>query len=119
MEANRNLSGIQFQYHPPSMIENYHRVTADLSGTDIAKSYSELGQTVRPAEMSWTAKGIRAINVPAAFKRQGIGTELWNQGHQAASANAGVPKPKHSADRTNEGDAWARSVGGRLPRRLQ
>lgn len=116
MPAHEHL-GIQFQYHPPEMGADYHRVTADLSHTEVAQAYADLGHTVRPAEMQWDAKGIRSIDVPPAFKRQGVATSLWNEGHRLAEEHAKVPAPKHSADRTNEGDAWARSVGGRLPRR--
>ena len=117
MAAHEKLNGVQFQYHAPEMGESHHRITADLSGTEIGQTYTELGKPPRPAEMKWNAKGIQGIDVPPAFKRQGVGTALWNEGHRLAETNAKIPAPKHSADRTNEGDAWARSVGGRLPRR--
>lgn len=117
MPAHENLSDIQFQYHAPEMGDSRHRITADLGQTPIGKAYTELGKPPRLAEMSWNAKGIQSIDVPPAHKRQGVGTALWNEGQRVASENAKVPAPKHSPDRTNEGDAWARSVGGRLPRR--
>jgi GNAT superfamily N-acetyltransferase len=102
------LSHIQFQYHPPEMGAEYHRVTAHRQ---------EEGESKYAGYMAWSSSGVRNIDVAPAVQRQGIGTALWNEGHRLASEHARVPKPKHSKDRTNEGDAWARSVGGRLPKR--
>ena len=107
--TNMNTSQFNFQYHPPEMGANYHSVTADLETTETG--------SVRRASMNWDAKKIRGIEVPATHQRQGVATALWNEGQRLAETNAKIPKPKHSPDRTNEGDAWARSVGGRLPRR--
>jgi len=39
-------------------------------------------------------------------RRKGIATAMWNWGQEMS------PKPKHSGDRTEQGKAWARSVGG-------
>ena len=99
------LSDIQFQYHPPEMGAGYHRITARQEGGEYA------------GHLNWSSSGIRSIVVAPNLQRQGIGTALWNEGHRLASEHARVPKPKHSPDRTEEGDAWARSVGGRLPKR--
>jgi hypothetical protein len=109
MAANESLHPIQFQYHPPEMGANYHSVTANLEHTEIG--------TVRRAHMSWDAKKVRGIDVPHQFQRQGIATALWQEGHRLASENQAIPEPRHSPDRTAAGDAWAKSVGGRLPRR--
>jgi GNAT superfamily N-acetyltransferase len=67
--------------------------------------------------MRWSAKQVRNVMVNPEHQRQGVGTAMWNEGQRLAETNARIPAPKHSPDRTNEGDAWARSVGGRLPRR--
>lgn len=69
--------------------------------------------------MTWGSKGVRYIGVEPEHRRQGIATKLWEHGHSVAAENRRVPAPKHSADRTNDGDAWAKSVGGPLPRRVQ
>jgi hypothetical protein len=68
--------------------------------------------------MRWSAKQVRNVMVNESHQRQGIASGMWNEGHRLASENARIPKPKHSPDRTHAGDAWARSVGGPLPRRL-
>jgi len=106
MPADEHLSGLQFNYVAPSMGSSFHELQLHLGG-DLADV----------AHMAWTSKGIQNIEVPPEHQRQGIGTALWNEGHRLAAEHARVPRPKHSADRTTAGDAWARSVGGRVPRR--
>lgn len=53
---------------------------------------------------------ISRINVAGPWRRQGVGTALWN----AARTPERTPAC-HSPHRTALGDAWARSVGGHLP----
>lgn len=49
-------------------------------------------------------------------RRKGIATMLWNRAHELA-AERGITAPRHSARRSREGNAWAKSVGGDLPRK--
>ena len=51
--------------------------------------------------------------VQSAHRRKGYATELWNEAQQYEI------KPKHSAWRTDSGEAWAISIGGELPPRLR
>ena len=69
--------------------------------------------------ISWHHKTgeIRGVYVQKEHQRKGIATALFNQAESVAGATRGVTTPKHSADRTDAGDAWARSLGGRLPKR--
>ena len=107
MAAHEHLSDIQFQYHTVDLgaPKPHHRLAA------ISSSGNQVGT------MLWTSKEISNIGVVPGQERRGIATALWNEGHRMAAENARVPQPKHSADRTVSGDRWARSVGGRLPRR--
>jgi len=68
--------------------------------------------------MQWDNRSID-INVDDEHTRQGVATSMWEEGHRMAGQDRSIPQPKHSSDRTDKGDAWARSVGGRLPRRSQ
>jgi GNAT superfamily N-acetyltransferase len=70
------------------------------------------------ASMSWHHKTgeIKGVYTEAAHQRQGHASALFQQGHEIAAETRGVPKPRHSTFRTSSGDAWARAVGGRLPR---
>lgn len=62
--------------------------------------------------LSWYGKthAIDRIDVDQEHGRKGIATAMWNWGQEMR------PKPKHSGDRTNMGDAWARSTNAPLPR---
>lgn len=97
--------GPQFDmvYSPPEMGANYHSVKADLGD--------------QSAELRWDAKKIRNIEVPEQFQRQGVATAMWDEAHRLSAGSSRIPAPKHSPDRTDSGDAWAQSVGGKLPRR--
>jgi hypothetical protein len=108
MPAHQKLNEIQFQYDSPDLGESKptHRLRALAGPTG-----TQVG------EMLWNAQGIRNVGVGEQFQRRGVATALWSEGHRLAGQNARIPAPKHSADRTKAGDAWARSVGGRLPRR--
>jgi GNAT superfamily N-acetyltransferase len=54
---------------------------------------------------------VEMVYVPEDYRRRGIGRELWEY------AKTKEPGLQHSSDRTNDGDAWARSVGGEVPER--
>lgn len=93
------FGGYTMVHEPPEMGRDYHQVRAlDERGWEAGK-------------MLWNAKHVLNVGVTPGFERRGIATAMWTYGQQA------TPKPKHSADRTDAGDAWARSVGGKLPRR--
>lgn len=64
------------------------------------------------AELVWSATTGEVVGVTVwnkAHKCQGLATALW-----CAACATDYP-PRHSAERTPEGDAWARKVGGYLP----
>jgi hypothetical protein len=105
MPAEDHLNGVQFEYHPPEMGNESHRIIARQENGGYA------------GHMLWSSKQVRNIDVAPAVQRQGVATGMWNEGQRLAAENSRIPAPKHSTQRTNEGDAWARSVGGRLPRR--
>lgn len=70
----------------------------------------------RVGRMEWMGRppyAIHSLEVSDDHQRQGLATGMWNW-----SQDRGRPKPTHSAQRTDKGDAWARSVGGKLPRRI-
>lgn len=104
--SHEALNGEQFgdfklSYAGPDMDIPRHRITAT----------TESGYPV--AQMAWHPKthAITGIMVDEDERRKGLGTAMWNMGQKVR------PKPVHSADRTRAGEAWAKSVGGRLPRR--
>lgn len=52
---------------------------------------------------------VKWIDVDPRFQRRGIATALWSQ-----ATEAGL-NPQHSANRTGDGDEWAKSLGKNLP----
>lgn len=68
--------------------------------------------------LEWYPKSrtVKDVFVEEPFRRQGVATGLWNEAHRIAKETRGVQPPKHSSRRTNAGTAWAKSVGGRLPK---
>ena len=113
-----DLSSIQFEHTTPELGESFttHSIRAytttpnPVTGRDVETT---LGT------MLWSGRhGIRNIGVGEQHQRQGVATAMWEEGHRMAAENARVPQPKHSKERTTAGDAWARSVGGRLPRKV-
>ena len=79
-------------------------------------------ETDKPAGLlKWRKAGppgeIHFISVDEQYQRQGLATELLSRGREFAEATRGVPRPKHSPDRTDAGEAWARTLRERLPRR--
>jgi hypothetical protein len=107
LPADEHL-GLQFDYDNPELgtAKVVHRVTARAGPL-----LNEVGR------MLWNSRSILNIDVDPQHARRGVATSMWNEGHRLAEQNARVPAPKHSPDRTAMGDAWARSVGGQLPRR--
>ena len=78
-------------YSRPDMDMPRHRITASTAS----------GYPV--GHMSWhpSTHEITGINVDESAQRQGLATAMWGMGQDIR------PKPQHSADRTNAGEAWA------------
>lgn len=71
------------------------------------------GQVGRLEWMGRKPYAIHSLQVSDDHQRKGLATAMWDW-----SQAQGRPKPTHSQQRTDKGEAWARSVGGRLPRRI-
>jgi hypothetical protein len=77
----------------------------------------ELGED--SAYIDWEPSGeLYYIKVPPEYRRQGIATRLWEAAKEHAR-KFGLPIPTHSQYRTDEGDAWAKSLDEELPSRIQ
>ena len=100
MSARDSLNGMQFQY-----------TKVDTGGRPMHRLEAVHPDHGVVGKMDWSVKQIRNIDVEPEHRRQGIATALWEKGQSIR------PTPKHSDQRTDAGDAWARTVGGRLPRR--
>lgn len=104
------FGGYVMRYEPPEMGRDYHTVRA----------FHEVeGHRAHMGDLLWNSKQVLNVGVGEQFQRRGVATAMWNHAQSLASSNARIPAPKHSPDRTKAGDAWARSVGGRLPRKTE
>ena len=105
---NADFHGYTFTHSPsePFLGGEYHKVTAlDSSGQEAGSLYwdKESGR-------------IRNINTNMAHRGKGVATGMYRFAQKLAAASGGsIPSPEHSEERTEAGDAWARSVGGHLP----
>jgi len=88
-----------------------------LNGYLISATHTESGE--KAGHMLADHRGkIKSIAVTPAHQRKGVATSMWEHA-QGLAEQGTVPKPKHSRDRSDQGDAWAKSVGGRRPRRVE
>jgi len=71
------------------------------------------------SSMSWHHKTgeIKGVYTEPAHQRQGVASALYQRGQEIAGETRGVPKPRHSAFRTDSGEGWSKAVGGRRPAR--
>jgi ribosomal protein S18 acetylase RimI-like enzyme len=98
---NADFHGLSFEY---DKIGSLHYLEAQKGGEVVGK-------------LNWAhpSGNVTGIHVPKEHRRQGIATALYNEGTRL-SATRGIPKPKITSDRTNDGEAWSRSLGIRLPK---
>jgi hypothetical protein len=116
MPAHENLSEYQFRYRPvkdsgPYVPEYSHEVQA---------IHKETGERVGFA--SWSQSGnLWEIGVSEGHRRKGVATGMWNHAQNVADSAAGkgvnkrIPMVEHSQNRTESGDAWAKSTGDGVP----
>jgi 8-oxo-dGTP pyrophosphatase MutT (NUDIX family)/GNAT superfamily N-acetyltransferase len=81
--------------------------------------YFPESETGPEGQISWKHHNgeIKNIAVRPSAQRQGLATELLDRAREVAATTRGVKPPRHSWQRTDAGDAWARSTGDRLPGR--
>ena len=70
--------------------------------------------------LHWSSKTgkILDVHVVPGSRRKGAATAMLKAAKEIA-AKTGVPVPVHSEDRSDQGDAWAKSTGEPLPERLK
>ena len=59
---------------------------------------------------------ITGITSEEPYRRMGVATTLFHEAKKAAREQ-GLAEPVHSADRSDMGQKWAKSVGDNLPKR--
>ena len=59
---------------------------------------------------------ILSVHVYPSYRRLGVANTLFHEAHKAAREQ-GLAEPKHSGDRSDEGEIWAKQAGGEVPPR--
>ena len=100
--SKEHLNPRQFKYSYHEDINEHEIMAHDNSG--------QLGRLL------WNADDgeISHVYVGDKLRRRGIATDMWNEAHSEALYR-GIIDPEHSSRRSQEGDAWAKSIGGDIP----
>jgi hypothetical protein len=100
---NSNLSKQQFKEY-----------TLEYKGADEQGGHSIVAKKEdKPiGEMRWEkGLGVSNVDVDPLHQRKGVATAMWNMGIELKKQDKSIPTIKHSQDRTEEGDSWAKKVG--------
>ena len=70
--------------------------------------------------IDWNAKTgvIEGVVTEHPYTRLGVASTLFHEAKKTAREQ-GLAEPRHSTDRTEKGDLWAKAVGGHLPRNMR
>ena len=101
---------VEYQYDPGNRSVP-HRINAKL-GTETVGHLEWHGDTED------TFNHVQDVEVDPTMRRQGIATGMWNHAQHISTQFDDVAPPRHSSNRTNEGDSWAKAVGGHIPTRI-
>ena len=117
----RDISKIRLKHEPPIVSGHWERdeqgVPANWVDTDPAQGHHMLtalapnNRTV--GWMHWDKGVVRKIDVSDNWQRSGLGRRMWEH------ASTITPGLSHSDNRTEEGQGFAKAVGGPLPERMQ
>jgi GNAT superfamily N-acetyltransferase len=100
---NNNLSRQQFKEY-----------TLEYKGADEQGGHSIVAKKEgKPiGEMRWEkGLGVSNVDVDPLHQRKGVATAMWNMGIELKKQDKSIPTIKHSQDRTEAGDDWAKKVG--------
>lgn len=75
------------------------------------------GKTI--ASMEWMNEDgqISHLDVKPEYRRRGLATKLFRQAQKLSEKDNSIAAPQHSPMRSEDGDAWARAIGGFIPDR--
>ena len=112
---------------------NFHQFEPHVY-TSAANPYSNYGSKTHAIEMHSNEPGTRkagvmgtiewhkdtgeivGVTVRSKYQRMGVANTLFHEAHKMAREQ-GLAVPKHPADRSDMGEAWAKQAGGELPPR--
>jgi GNAT superfamily N-acetyltransferase len=67
-------------------------------------------------ELRWAkGYGVHSVDVLPEHQRKGLATAMWNKAIELKKSNKNIPTIKHSTERTEDGNDWAKKVGRYYP----
>lgn len=95
---------------------NWDDVREKYSSTDDLHRIDVINKSGAVGYIEWDKSNgeVEKIYVGRPYRRLGIATHLWELAVDWAKEHNEL-EPEHSSRRTKEGDAFARSIGGRIP----
>ena len=113
--GHKNLSEVQFRYTAPSRkgFFAYHQIQAIAPQAEGPR-----GKGIVVGTIQWHPKSgdVNWVRTHENYRGLGVATTLWEKANKL-SADTGIKAPKHSKHRTEQGESWAKSVGGAMPPR--
>ena len=106
------LSSLQFNFNPADYgVPARH---PNMFNNTLSASISDSFGTMHVGDMSWNDKTgeIQELYVNPGFRRKGVATELFNKADDYYYDPDNEKWVRHSPNRTEAGDAWAKAVGG-------
>lgn len=111
----RNISEVQFKYFPPGKGGfAYHELRAIAPNAEDRQG----GKGIVLGNIQWHPKtgDVNWVRSHENYRGLGVATTLWEKATKLA-ADTGIKAPVHSKHRTDQGEAWAKAVGGEMPAR--
>ncbi len=99
--TDRNLNSIQFEHTESNTEHSLHAYSGGEHAGELhwrKQSGQKWGRQMQQGEVD-------ELRVEPAYRRQGVGTALWNEGKSYS------PAPVHSRVQTLAGSRWADKVG--------
>lgn len=114
----RNLSPLQFNYTAPDtpIEQKKNEPYKEPIPHHVVDAYNKKGEWMGNIMWNKRSGSIEDIRTREDMRRKGIATATYKAAQKIA-AEKGIKSPKHSAKRTEEGEAWAKSTGEELPKR--
>ncbi len=107
----KNLNGIQFSATPPN--RGWDEAAFEAYDPSVEGWDKQVGAMWLHPETG----NIEQITVEPSHQRRGIASEMYELAKIAHKHFPDkYPYPEHSPARTPDGNAWAKAVGGRLPK---
>ena len=115
----KNLNGIQFSVYPYHNKGEDRDTLIEAHDPSIGEEYDgkRIGTLVGDMSLDASSGEISGVNVREDYQRRGIASEMYELAKIAHKHFPDkYPYPEHSPARTPDGNAWAKAVGGRLPK---